>query len=310
MIELAPIAMFVYNRPEHTLRTLEALANNPEAKDSILYVYSDGPKENASYEELEQIKATRNLVRQQQWAQEVILLEREKNIGLAASIINGITEVVNRYGKIIVLEDDIVVSKGFLNYMNSALDIYKDISDVMHISGFMHPINSSNLPNTFFYNVNSCWGWGTWSDSWVLYENNPHILQNRLLECEEIDWEKYNGFQGNEYYKQLLLNISGQMNTWAVKWHTSLFLNKGKAVHPKISLTRNIGFDNTGVHCGKNNSFSEMEILDFIEIDTNELIKDYNLINSRIQSSFLTQSRKISVVRKIKNLLKKIIRIG
>ena len=123
-MSLAPIVLFVYNRPQHTLRTLKALSQNVLAKDSDLYVFADGAKENADEETLKRIKEVREIVKSKEWCQKTILTEGKINKGLGNSIIDGVSKVVKEYGKVIVLEDDLVTSPYFLKYMNDALDIY------------------------------------------------------------------------------------------------------------------------------------------------------------------------------------------
>ena len=170
-MNLAPIVLFVYNRPWHTLQTLEALRKNALASESILYIFADGPKPFADESAMHKINETRECIKKKQWCKEVIIYEREINLGLADSIINGVTEIVNKHGKIIVLEDDIVTSKGFLKYMNDALDIYELEEKVMHISGYMFPVKKK-LPKTFFYKPTTCWGWATWSRSWKYFKKD------------------------------------------------------------------------------------------------------------------------------------------
>lgn len=250
---LAPIILFTYNRPWHTLQTLQALQENDLANQSILYVYSDGPKENATEEDLKKIEEVRTLAKSRQWCKEVILVERDRNWGLADNIVDGVTRVVNEYGKIIVLEDDIVTSKGFLRYMNEALEVYENEERVMHVSGYIFPV-TKKLPNTFFYNATSCWGWGTWKRAWSHFNTDAQKL------LEELD-SKHNIFHFNidgsyNFYDQLKANTDGRLKTWAIKWHTSVYLKNGLCLHPFPSLVENIGMDGSGVHCGVDNSYN------------------------------------------------------
>ncbi len=181
-MNLAPIVLFVYNRPWHTEQALNALMQNELAGQSVLYIYADGPKENPGDEQLKNIEEVRKVIRWQQWCKEVIIIEADNNKGLAASIVDGVTEIVNKHEKVIVLEDDIVTSVGFLKYMNEALTLYKDDERVLEVSAFMFPIQSAGLPDTFFYNANSCWGWGTWKRAWKYYNNDALDLYKKLKE--------------------------------------------------------------------------------------------------------------------------------
>lgn len=265
-MNLAPIVLFVYNRPEHTRQTLEALMANELAAESTLIVYADGPKPGADQKLLSQIAETRRLIKERAWCKEVVLIESDTNKGLARSIVQGVTEVSDKYGKVIVLEDDIVTSKGFLKYMNDALTVYENEQQVMEISGFMFPVESQNLPDTFFYNANSCWGWGTWKRSWSYYNDDALDLYTKLIN-KKPDWLAFNAYQKDEFRTQLIANIEGRIKTWAVKWHTSMYLNNGFVLHPKISLTKNIGFDGTGVNCGPNENMMSLNVADAIEVN-------------------------------------------
>lgn len=263
---LAPIVLFVYNRSWHTEQTLNALMQNELADQSVLYVYADGPKPNATHEELEKIKAVREVVKSRQWCKEVIIIESEKNKGLADSIIEGVTEIVNQYGRIIVLEDDIVTSKGFLTYMNQSLELYHSEEKVMHISGYMYPLKV-NLPDTLFLNVVTPWGWGTWKEKWTHFNGNAAELKSRLLALDYFDLEQYNLGYGNEFFNQLEENISERIRTWAVKWHTSIYLQMGYCLHPGLSLVQNIGFDNSGTHCGIDPTYKIDKLTDFVVVN-------------------------------------------
>ena len=186
MTNLSPIVLFVYNRPWHTRQTLETLSKNILADQSKLYIYADGPKENATDEQLRKINDVRKLIREKNWCREVEIIEREKNIGIENSTITGVTEIVNKFGKIIVVEDDIVTSVGFLKYMNEALDLYEKYEKVMYISGYMFPVKAK-LPETFFLPITSYWGWGTWARAWKEFHSSGQQLKetisaNKLIE--------------------------------------------------------------------------------------------------------------------------------
>lgn len=281
MTDLAPIVLFVYNRPWHTERTLEALAANALSDQSILYIYCDGPKDTDTDSSLDAIREVLRIVRKKQWCKEVHVIERQTNVGLATNIIDGVSDIVSKYQKVIVLEDDLVTSKGFLKYMNDALDFYEDNKKVMHISGYMFPHNEE-LPETFFFNVPLCWGWGTWSDSWELFRNDARFL------WEEIRNKKLftdlDRFGGDHLSSQLAHNISGKLTTWFIKWHASVLLHEGFTLYPGKSLVDNIGFDATGVHNGKIDKFSNTALMDSIRVEeipveentkAAEIIKDF-----------------------------------
>ena len=215
-MDLAPITLFTFNRPWHTEQTLNALMLNELANQSTLYIYCDGPKINATEIEIQNIKKVRSIVRKKQWCKKVKIIERTKNLGLANNIINGVSEIISQHGKVIVLEDDIKTSRGFLKYMNQSLELYNDNEKVFHISGYIYPHNK-NLPDTLFYNVPLCWGWATWSRAWNNF--NQDSLQ---LWCELIKYSKFKEFDkfGSDHLSlQLAFNILGKIDTWFIKWH-------------------------------------------------------------------------------------------
>jgi hypothetical protein len=253
-MNLAPIIVFVYNRPEHTKSTLEALSRNFLADHSQLYVFADGPKANATPEDLAKIQKVRNVVRGREWCKSTTLIEREKNLGLAENIVQGVSGIVNQFGKVIVLEDDIVTSRGFLTFMNQCLAMYEDDSSVMHISGYMYPLKIQ-LPETVFLNVVTPWGWATWKRAWDNFDFDAERLHAKLMAIPNLDLRDYNAGYGREFYNQLVANVKGSLKTWAVKWHTVIYLNKGFCLHPGRSLVANIGFDGSGEHCGVDEKF-------------------------------------------------------
>lgn len=245
--EMCPIVLFVYNRPDHTLRTLEALRLNELADASVLYVYSDGPKPFASKDDVKRIIEVRKIVNSHRWCKKVYLSEEQWNRGLASSIVRGVTEVVGRHGRVIVLEDDIVTRRGFLRYMNEALETYKDCPQVMHISGMIYGTPSTPGPPTAFLRILSCNGWGTWRRAWVQYNDDALYLIRRIKELH-ISRKKFNIEGHAHFYVQLQRNCDGTLNTWAVKWYASWLIAGGYSLFPRRSLLTNIGHDGSGVH--------------------------------------------------------------
>ena len=237
---LTPIALFVYNRPHHTRKTLESLMANAEFSDSPLYVFCDGAKRK---KDIPLVRETRELIRSYD-LDNATIIEREENMGLANSIITGVTELCNKYGRVIVVEDDLYLSPYFLKYMNTALDTYEEYDEVMHISGYMFPVRGQ-LPDTFFYRATSCWGWGTWKRAWNKFEPDVHKLLAGFQD-DKKRWEF--DIQGStNFYRMLKYQAR---NSWAIRWYASVFLNNGLCLHPGKSLVNNIGHDDSGVHCG------------------------------------------------------------
>jgi hypothetical protein len=240
---MAPVALFVYNRPEHTRRTVEMLASNFGANETILYVYSDAPKTNV---DLLMVNKVRSYIKKIKGFKKVVIVERVENFGLAKSIIEGVTELCQLYDKVVVLEDDLETSRYFLMFMNDSLDLYAGVPEVMHISGCRYPTKSFGHDETFFLHVPLCWGWATWSRAWSLFEKDISVMQR--FDRKMI--KHFNFGNTYTYWKQLELNKSGKINTWFVFWYANLFLRGGLALFPARSLVQNIGMDNSGTHSG------------------------------------------------------------
>lgn len=266
--DLAPIVVFAYNRPNHLRKTLEALAQNDLARSSVLYVYCDGAREwggESTQEEirgnyitkrygamycresdykvyLNNIQETRNIARNQKGFKDVYTIEREKNIGLAANIIDAVTEIINQHGCVIAFEDDVVSTRGCLTYLNEALDVYKNDERVMHISAWMYP-NKGQFPTTFFYDSPyPAGGWATWKRAWDNFNSNTadHVAfwQNR--------WKEFDIMGDDCLSRQLIGNLNGTLKTWYVKWYSSMRRMNGLCLYPGIAMSNNIGWDDSG----------------------------------------------------------------
>ena len=242
----APIILFVYNRPWHTKQTVEALQKNELAKDSELFIYSDAPKDASAEQAVEEV---RDYIRNIDGFKNITVVERNENWGLAKSIIDGVTKIVNEYGKIIVLEDDHVTSKYFLNYMNDALEFYKERKEVWHISAWNYPLGGFvSSKKAFLWRVMNCWGWATWSDRWQHFEKDTDKL---LSEFDEKDIYRFNLDGEIDFWSQLLANKEKKIETWAIYWYATIFKQHGLCLNPEKSFVRNIGLDSSGVHCSE-----------------------------------------------------------
>jgi hypothetical protein len=242
MQNLAPIALFVYNRPEHTRRTLTYLQKNVLADESRLFIFSDGAKTAADRDKVEEVRA---LVKDITGFKSVKLIARKENMGLANSIISGVSQLVNEFGKVIVFEDDLLSSPYTLQYFNESLVKYEQEDDVMHIGAYMFGLGDKTLPETFFYRIATSWGWATWARAWQNFE--PDIDQ--LI--GQFDKQKIHQFsiEGSmNFWKQMQEFKTGKNNSWAIRWYASIFLNGGLSLNPSRSLVHNIGHDGTGVH--------------------------------------------------------------
>lgn len=240
----APIALFVYNRPLHTRQTVEALLKNELAGESDLFIFSDAPKEPAA---AAAVREVREYIRTISGFRSVSIVERDRNWGLANSIINGVTSVVNKYGRIIVLEDDIVTSQYFLHFMNRALDYYELEARVWHISGWNYPVDPKGLREAFFLRAMFCWGWATWADQWKYFRKDPDRL---MAEWDAARINRFNLDGTYDFWMQVKQNASGKINTWGVFWYATLFEHDGLCLNPAVTYAENIGLDSSGENCG------------------------------------------------------------
>ena len=245
----APIAVFAYDRPDHLRRCIESLQANDLADESDLFVFSDAPKEPARSPRVAQV---RDYIRTIGRFKTVTIIAQPQNLGLAASIISGVTKLSSDFGKVIVVEDDLVVSPYFLQFMNDGLDVYADDDRVAGIHGYMFPVNHG-LPETFFLRDPGCWGWATWKRAWEIFEIDGERLRREIRRRGLVNEFNYNGQY--DYSGMLDDQIAGRNSSWAVRWYASVFLQDKLVLHPGASFVRNIGQDGSGTHDAATGSF-------------------------------------------------------
>lgn len=241
-MSLAPIALFVYNRPMHTQQALDALSKNPESKNSILYIFCDGAKNINDYTEMQAIQAVQDIIHAENRFETVLINISKTNKGLAPSLIEGITSVVAKHGSIIVLEDDIICSPFFLQYMNQSLEVYLNDKDTLAIGACNYfNINKSSI-NTFFLPVVDTWGWATWADRWQLFEPDSHKLLQQIEE-KKIK-EKFDLYGIYPFYNMLQMQADGEISSWAIRWQAVAYLNNKKTLYPNPALSQHIHSNN------------------------------------------------------------------
>ena len=244
MISTIPIALFTYCRPDHTRRTAESLARNQLAKDSDLLIYSDAPRTPAKRAAVDEVRSYLKTIT---GFRSVTVKHRFENHGLAKSIIEGVTEILEQSERIIVLEDDMLTSPHFLTYMNEALERYAEDERVISIHGYVYPVGQP-LPESFFLPGADCWGWGTWRRGWKHF--NPDG-QHLLDELRRRKLSRAFDFNGAYPYSAMLEDqIAGRNDSWAIRWYASAFLADKLTLYPGRSLVHNIGNDASGTHCG------------------------------------------------------------
>lgn len=249
-----PVVLFVYNRLDHTTRVLESLTKNILADETDLYIFSDAAKSEKGIAAVEDV---RQCIHQKKWEtffKSITITEAEKNKGLAASIIGGVTEIVNKYGQVIVLEDDLILSKYFLRYMNDALAFYEKEQDVWSISGYSFPMKSlKKYPHDVFYSYRGCsWGWATWADRWKMADWDVKDYDKFV---QDPKWQKRFNRGGGDLTHMLELQRTGVIDSWAIRWVFSQSNLNMYTIYPKYSYLENDGCDGSGTNSGTHREF-------------------------------------------------------
>ena len=250
MRELAPIIIFTYNRPHHTRKMLQALENAELAQDSDVFIFSDGAKNANAIEHVNRVRA---IIAEPWNFKKITIIERERNVGLAQNVISGVSEIIKQYGKVIVLEDDLEISKVGLRYFNDALDTYEQEEKVMEISGYMYPVKAADkLPETFFFRVANSWGWATWKRAWDKYNID---IDQLIADFDKDKIKRFSIDHTENFWKQVQEYKAGKINSWAIRWYLTLFNHDGLALYPRQSMIQNMGTDGSGTHSDADNAY-------------------------------------------------------
>lgn len=245
---LAPIILFVYNRPWHTKQTVEALLKNELASLSELYIFSDGHKTDATEEQRNKIGKVRNYIHSIEGFKSIKIIESPINNGLANSVINGVTNIINEYKKVIVLEDDIITHPFFLRYMNDALNSYIKDLRIFSIGGYCPNIKIPfwYINNSYIVHRTESWGWATWKERWEKADWGVSNYDSVRQSSKEIAMFNRGG---DDMFPMLTSQLNGEIDSWAIRWDYTLFKHNAYCIRPTKSLTYNIGFDNSGTNC-------------------------------------------------------------
>lgn len=246
--EVAPVILFTYNRPDHTKRTIEALAANELAEETELYIFSDAAKKETDAEKVQEIRDYANAVT---GFKKVHLTARTENYGLAKNVIEGVTEIVNRYGKVIVMEDDLVTNRYFLRFMNDGLERYEKEKKVTGVTGYSFLDDSTDYEKESYLCglTGTSWSWATWADRWSSFDKDAKGWE-RLK--EDAAYRKRFNYDNTYNFYQILKmqQQDAKTNSWAIRWYYTTFLQEGLILAPTRSLVGNDGWDGSGVHCG------------------------------------------------------------
>lgn len=299
---MPPITLFTYDRLEHTRRTIQALLCNLGVSEYDLIIYSDAPR---TPDKMQAVTAVREYLQTITGFRSITIHHRPYNYGLARSIIDGVTQVLSHHDQIIVLEDDLVTSPHFLNYMNEALTRYANDERVISVHAYIPPVQYL-LPEAFFLRGADCWGWATWRRGWELFNPNGCVLLNELKRQNLIKKFDFNG--SYEYSKMLEDQVKGFNNSWAIRWYASAFLANKLTLYPGRSLIHNIGHDGSGTHCASNSTYditlslTPIRLTD-VEIESSELA--FRAFENFFKNSQLNLFSKI--IRRFKNILAKLL---
>ena len=241
---LSPLLVYAYNRPDHLKRCIQSLQSNALAKDTILYIFSDAPKDKGSEEKVRQV---REYIHTITGFKHIYVTEREENWGLARSIIDGVTKTLENYDRVIIVEDDLILAPYFLQFMNDALETYKNEERVGHIQACDFTKDPS-LPDTFLIKFTGSWGWGTWARAWKYFNPNGQQLLDELKSKKLTRHFDFNNNYG--FTRMLRRQIEGKNNSWAIRWNATLFLKDMLSLNAGRSLVQNEGFDGSGTNCG------------------------------------------------------------
>ncbi|EQA46884.1 glycosyltransferase, group 2 family protein [Leptospira broomii serovar Hurstbridge str. 5399] len=290
-INKAPIALFAYRRVGHTQRTIDALLQNSEAKDSDLLLFCDGPK---GEEDLESVLEVRSFASKISGFKSVKTIFRERNLGLAKSILTGVAEVLSNYDSIIVLEDDIVIHPQFLEYMNFYLTTFENDERIGCIHGYIYPV--SGLPDFFFLKGADCWGWASWKRVWKNFNQDGSDLLGQLqVKKLEYDFD----FLGSFPYTQMLRDqINGKNDSWAIRWYADCFLKGLLCLYPGRSLVQNIGLDLSGTHSGLDPLLSPELSVDRMKFVSNLPVKESIAAKKKISRFFRGKQTSIAAVKR------------
>ena len=236
----------------------------------------------------------------------VTIIERDKNWGLANSIIDGVTTIVNIYGKIIVLEDDLVTSQYFLRFMNEALNIFENREDICSITGFSFSSKVMKFPKNYdegiYLNIRPMsWSWATWKNKWDGIDWEVKDYQEIISDSNKI--KKLNQ-GGTDLTDMLIAQMEGRVDSWYVRWCLHMILNNKLTIYPRISFVNNVGFDSSGVHGhkDKNNKLNNPELNQNSQLILNKNIELNKKIVKRFNKTF-----SLNFISKIKRIIKKIL---
>ena len=292
----APIALFAYNRPKHLEKTLAALAQNSLAKQSDLYIFADGAKNN-NPQNLEKIQAVRQILTTQKGFKDcfaqVYYQFQDNNLGLANSIITGVNSILAQYESVIVLEDDMICTPDFLSFMNDALVLYHDNPTIFTISGYVFPIKipENYTKEVFIFQRPSSWGWATWRECWQ--KSDWEVTDYQYFKLDKNQKKAFNQ-GGKDLTPMLCKQMQGEIDSWAIRWAYTHFKQGVYCVYPTTSKIQNIGTDKSGAHSPKTSKYK-------VVLAKKKYHLSQNITENQVISSNFRKFFRPSIIRQIIN---------
>lgn len=306
-LKITPIVLFVYNRPWHAQQTVESLQRCELAAESDLYIFADGPKTCATEEQKAKISEVRKYIHTIDGFHSVSIEESETNKGLANSIIYGVTKVINKHDRVIVMEDDLIVSPIFLNFMNDALDLYQNDKRIYNIGGFNYsfPFPAKYQKDVYIvHRAESC-GWGTWANRW---NNVDWDISDAQTFFQSKHKQKHFNRGGDDMSGMLREQLEGKIDSWAIRWDYHLYKHNAYCLRPVKTLVNNIGFDGSGIHSGTMDTSkytAEINKSSQYNIHLKRNIKEDRKVAKNFHD-FWGVSQHITITKRIKRKIKKI----
>jgi len=286
MTELSPILLFTYKRLDTLMLTIDALKMNFLAKDSELYIFSDAAKDSRDEPVIELV---RTYLKSINGFKNIYIIEAGHNLGLAKSVIDGVTNIINRYGSVIVLEDDLITTPNFLNYMNHALSYYASDDSIYSIAGYTSRITNPSQ-DVYFTKRSSSWGWGTWKNRWI---NVNWDVKDYASLSNDSNFKSSFNKMGSDMFKMLKNQMLGNIDSWAIRWCYNQYLLQTFTVYPTISKVQNIGTGSSATHTQDrfNRFYTPLDNSGKIEFEfgSKPVLEPYYLKQFLIQFSLFTR---------------------
>jgi hypothetical protein len=305
LMSYAPIVVFVYNRAEVTLKTLESIARNREAAESEMIIFADGPKDTATSAQQQAIAEVRKAIRSKEWCKTITIVESPVNKGLANSVIDGSTQVINQYGRMIAVEDDVIVSPFFLQYMNEGLEKYQNEQRVITLGSWNYYYDNPPA-DTYFIRLPDTIAWASWKRAWDNFETDTQKIYQQLKDRNLLD--KFNLDGRFPYENMIRQQLEGKVNSWAIRLTANALLNDQLSLYPAVSLSKHIGFGVDSTHVKTPDYNADLEVSSRpIVLNDIPLIDDEKAIDAFIDFELvrrpLITSRKKRIVHRVKKFL-------